>query len=106
MCIRDRVPIDPLLLYQRISLNKQFDEHLRDYLQYEMSPYRMALFDDAGIRKNTKSKIYDLFEPITAEFHGANIKYVIDGGFILRRVVWQRGDTFGCVLPRLSLIHI
>jgi len=41
-----KVVVDPLLLFQRICLNKKFDEHLREYLKYELSPYPLALFTE------------------------------------------------------------
>jgi len=39
------IPIDPLLLFQRISLNKKFQENIHEYLQFELSLYPLALFD-------------------------------------------------------------
>lgn len=74
-----KVSIDPLLLFQRICLNKKFADHLPEYLKYELTPYPTALFDNAGIRKTVKSKLYDLFEPISTEL-GNDLIYVVDGG--------------------------
>lgn len=40
------VPIDPLLLFQRISFTKKSDEELRDYLKYELAPYPLSIFNE------------------------------------------------------------
>ena len=57
-----KVSIDPLLLFQRICLNKKFDEHLCEYLQYELSPYPLALFTEAGMRKTNKKRRFTHFK--------------------------------------------
>ncbi|KAL6438744.1 hypothetical protein ACFW04_004618 [Cataglyphis niger] len=40
--------IDPLLLFQRISVMKKTNEKLRTYLEYELAPYPVSLFDETG----------------------------------------------------------
>jgi len=44
-----KVAIDPLLLFQRISLNNKFDKHLHEYLKYELSPYPLAFFTEISM---------------------------------------------------------
>ncbi|KAJ8879753.1 hypothetical protein PR048_020361 [Dryococelus australis] len=67
---------------------KQFlDEHLCEYLQYELSPYTLVLFTDTGMRKTTKSLLYKCFEPTQLKLDTGNITYIIDGGFLLHRVI-------------------
>jgi len=41
-----KVAIDPLSLFQRISLNNKCNKHLHEYLTYELSPYSLALFTE------------------------------------------------------------
>lgn len=94
------VPIDPLLLFQRISLNKKFADNLPEYLKYELSPYPMALFDDEGIRKTNKSALFTCFKPIPTELDKSNVTYVIDGGFLLHRVIWHQNDTFNSIFNK------
>nr|CAI5830023.1 unnamed protein product [Callosobruchus analis] len=55
------VPINPVLIYQRISFAKQSQEQLKEYFQYELSPYALSLFDDSGMRKGIKSALMNLF---------------------------------------------
>ncbi|KAK4873122.1 hypothetical protein RN001_015151 [Aquatica leii] len=45
------VPIDPVLLFQRIMIAKKDDDELTDYLEYELAPFPLALFDESGMRK-------------------------------------------------------
>ncbi|KAF0737721.1 Uncharacterized protein FWK35_00023697 [Aphis craccivora] len=43
------IPIDHLLLFQRINLNKKFQENIHECLQFELSPYPLALFDEIAM---------------------------------------------------------
>jgi len=47
-------PIDPLLLFQRISFIKKSDEELKEYLKYELAPYPLSIFNELGMRKSKK----------------------------------------------------
>lgn len=101
--VRDNVEtvVDPLLLFQRISLHKKFSDNLLGLLQYELSPYKMALFEDGSIRKTNKSSLFHHIENIiTPELNIDNITYIIDGGFLLHRVIWQKDTTFGYVIDQ------
>ncbi|KYN00649.1 hypothetical protein ALC62_08572 [Cyphomyrmex costatus] len=95
-----KIPIDPLLLFQRICLNKKFNEQLCEYLQYELSPYPLALFTEVGMRKTNKASVYKCFKPCHIELDTSNVTYIIDGGFLLHRVIWQENDTFQCIINR------
>lgn len=94
------VPIDPLLLFQRISLNTRFQDNLDEYLKYELSPYLLAIFDDVGMRKTNKSTLFKCFKPIIYEMDTSNATYIIDGGFLLHRVIWHQDDTFQCIFNK------
>lgn len=41
------VPIDPNLLFQRMNVIKNNDKELKDYLQYELAPYPMSIFNES-----------------------------------------------------------
>lgn len=85
-----KVVIDLLLLFQRMSVTKKFEDQFAQFLQYELAPYPLALFNDIGMRKTTKSTFYDCFNPIVIELNTATDVFIIDGGFLLHRVVEQR----------------
>lgn len=95
------VPIDPLLLFQRICVLKKSDDDLEAHLAHEMAPVPLAMFNEKGFRKNVKSKLYDSFEPIDPPVRESdNLIYVIDGGFLLHKVGWHQKETFHDILTR------
>lgn len=53
----EKVLTDPLLLFQRISLLKESSDQLREYFNYELSPFPLSLFDIVGMRKTVKSSL-------------------------------------------------
>ncbi|KYN23238.1 hypothetical protein ALC57_04348 [Trachymyrmex cornetzi] len=81
------IAVDPTLVFQRISLMKKDEEELKGFFQYELAPYPLSIFNENGMRKNTKSDFYDLFIPLTKNPVFKNTFYVIDGGFLLHKVV-------------------
>lgn len=84
---------DPLILFHRIcALNRK--ENMGYYLTFELAPYPLALFDNAGMRKNTKSKLYSIFKAKSISIKQPTTKYVIDGGMLLHKVKWKQGETF------------
>lgn len=93
----ENVAIDPLLLFQRISISKKSDEDLKEYLRYELAPFPLALFNENGMRKTKKSVLFNLFEPTNENVHLPNYDVVIDGGFLLHKVIWQRGSSVSVI---------
>ncbi|KAF2897721.1 hypothetical protein ILUMI_08449, partial [Ignelater luminosus] len=74
----DFVPVDRLLLFQRICVSKTTDTELKNYMNYELAPYPLALFENGELR-NTK-----LFREISINFKGVEkVHYVIDEGMLL-----------------------
>lgn len=91
------VPIDPTTLFQRISLAKKSDQHLQQYLQYELAPFPLSLFNESGMRKTKKSSLYEAFSPVTDVI---NFVHVIDGGYLLHRIAWRQQETFAQILDK------
>ncbi|KYN28694.1 hypothetical protein ALC57_01884 [Trachymyrmex cornetzi] len=95
---KEVVPIDPLLLFQRISIIKNSDKELEEFLQYELAPFPLSLFDESGMRKNVKSQLYSIFTSSTIDLHTLNdVTYVIDGGMLLHRVPWKVNEKFSSI---------
>ncbi|CAG9820707.1 unnamed protein product [Phaedon cochleariae] len=88
------VPIDPLLIFHRMCIAKKTDEELQQYLEYELAPFPLSLFSEEGMRKGTKSSLYKAFTPLPSDVQFENKVHVIDGGFLLHRVVWQCNESF------------
>ncbi|CAF4890677.1 unnamed protein product [Pieris macdunnoughi] len=68
----EKVPVDPVLLFQRMSITAAFQDEIENYFEYELSPYPLSLFDDIGIRKTQKSAIYDCFEKVDFDINNTN----------------------------------
>lgn len=94
------VPIDPGLIFQRIFLAKQTDDELRDNFRHELAPYPLSLFDETGMRKNVKSDLYAFFEPDAEPTSTVNTIYVVDGGWLLHKVVWGINLTFHVIAKK------
>lgn len=77
---------------------KKDDDNLAEFFKFELAPYPLSMFNETtGMRKTKKSAIYDMFHPIDLEENlpSADDIYVIDGGFLLHRVIWQTNQTYG-----------
>lgn len=57
--------INPLLLYQRICIAKNSETGLKHFLAYELVPFSLSLYSEEEMRKETKSLLYNAFEPLT-----------------------------------------
>uniref|UniRef100_A0A1B6EQB8 Uncharacterized protein n=1 Tax=Cuerna arida TaxID=1464854 RepID=A0A1B6EQB8_9HEMI len=90
----ESVLINPTSLFQRISIVKQSDEELENFLSYELAPYPLSLFNENGMRKGTKSALYKAFQASDQSLDLKNSIVVVDGGFLLHRVVWGKGISF------------
>jgi hypothetical protein len=49
------------------------------------------------MRKTSKSSLYKAFTSLQLDIPFESCVYVIDGGYLLHRVVWQTGQTFGSI---------
>lgn len=85
------ISINPLLIFQRMSIANKSPEDLEACFAYELSPYPLSLFDEQGMRHGTKSSFYNCFTPLQrSERLGEKRLDVVDGGFLLHKVVWPR----------------
>ncbi|GBO05088.1 hypothetical protein AVEN_134496-1 [Araneus ventricosus] len=80
-----------------IYITKQSDEELEGVLTYELCPFPLPLFGEGGLRKGPKSSLYKAFKPCTQDFNAESRVYIIDGGYLLHRVIWKRGSTFSSI---------
>ncbi|GBM60032.1 hypothetical protein AVEN_147595-1 [Araneus ventricosus] len=78
---------------RRISLLNMSDGELQTYLDFELSPFALSLFDEGGLRKTIKSVFYVLFCTTTV-VHFTSACYVVYGGFLLHRVLWKESFSF------------
>ena len=83
---RQRV-IEPLALFQRICVLPHSETQPQKFFSYELAPYPLALFDESGMRKGTKSDLYSIFPTSVKEARDKDDIYVVDGGLILHKLV-------------------
>ncbi|KAE8737639.1 hypothetical protein FOCC_FOCC016896, partial [Frankliniella occidentalis] len=95
----DRLQVNPSVLFHRIICNVHTEEMLEECMGHELAPRPTALFDDVSMRPGTKSKLIEVLSklsPPTSDVP-ADPCYVIDGGFLLRRVQWPRPATYSAI---------
>lgn len=97
----EKKAINTSLLFQRIAAVMINDPNIvKTALLYELAPFPMALFDDKGImRESKKSELYDILK--STPFRRSDLTnciFVVDGGFLLHKVVWKDKKTFGEII--------
>lgn len=96
----ETITIDPLLLFQRISLNVEQKSHMKEYLQYELAPFPLSIFDEGGMRKCQKNSLFDHFKCLKEVPSLQNSIFVIDGNFLLQKVQWHQNDDVRTILSQ------
>lgn len=99
VCVVDEEPVtvNTSLLFQRIVASMINNRDIvKTALIHELAPFPMSLFDDKGLmRESNKSELYKslkstaFMKPDPSEYN-----YVIDGGFLLHKVIWRKDVTF------------
>jgi len=91
--------VDPIVLLKRICVLKKSDAQLKIYSTYELAPYPLSLFNEKGMRKGTKADLYKIFpECESPDFK--DVIYVLDGGYLLRKVLWEQKQTYGAICDK------
>ncbi|CAG9760107.1 unnamed protein product [Ceutorhynchus assimilis] len=87
------VDINPMQLFNRIICSNKTPEEIKYCFDFELSPYPLALFKDGNLRKGVKSQLLketDSLHTSSAPFINNGTFCIIDGGFLLHKVKWQR----------------
>ena len=99
--VDDETVIDPTLLLQRISLQIKEQSDMKQYLQFELALFPMSIFNNGGMRKTQKSVLYDQFLALPKPLlDDSNLIHVIDGGFLLHKVLWHINDAIEVALKK------
>ena len=96
--------IDPGLLFQRyLVVSKLGVLSLEDVMKYELSPFPPALFE-ARNKPQLANAITDYATKASRETREATgdaqpktQHYVLDGGSLLQRLSWKKGETYGSI---------
>ncbi|KYN29124.1 hypothetical protein ALC57_01443, partial [Trachymyrmex cornetzi] len=89
----DVVVVDSETLFRRMLLCKRSDAEFEEYFDFELAPYPTLIFDGFNMRKNKKSDLYEFFTPVE-DTSINNIHHVIDGGYLLHKIVRNTNETF------------
>ena len=93
------VPVNPQQLFMRILCVLPTSEDFEKYMKYELAPKPLSLFDGHTMRKTPKSALADVIETkITRTEVAPTNCVVVDGGFLLHKVVWPKSCTYQVLL--------
>ena len=95
--------IDPALLFQRfLTVARWFEKDECSFFKYELCSHPLALFDkNCQLRNADKHEFakaiallgnYDPFKCFIE--HLESVRYVLDGGALLHRIIWHKNETF------------
>ena len=96
------VTADNQVLFNRllVTMTRLKPENLQEYFKYELTTVPTALFTDHGLRKTNKATLTTELRktlgkgPTDVVLPG---RYIIDGGCLLHRVVWNQTGTYSDV---------
>ena len=95
----ETLSIDNNLLFQRLSIIAE-REHvsLQTSLEYELCSFPASLFDKTGLmRDSCKSNLADAIWKVSSTSNATfpkNKIFVLDGGALIQKRTWQKGETF------------
>ena len=96
----DKIQIDPLLLFQRLTTVIQSSDELESAFKHELCSYPSALFDSSLLlceadKPALADAIWKACEcDAQSDISEDGIQYVLDGGALLQRIPWSRGSTY------------
>ena len=88
------IEINPMILFQRMLMCINSPDDVKEFLKYEISSYPQSIFNENGMRKNVKSNLFEEFSNVDISRLINTDIYVIDGGFLLHKVKWNKCTTY------------
>ena len=97
---KKKLSIDSTILFSRLLIIMQRSPNMEPYFSYELTSEPSALFKDGALRKADKSVLArELKKSLKADSTPTEPKkYVIDGGWLLHRVKWQKGFLYSEII--------
>lgn len=80
--------------------DKAATDDIEQYFSYELTPLPTALFLDGCLRKSSKSLLaHELHNSVATNIPPTKVDaYVVDGGYLLHKVKWKVGSSYGQVI--------
>ena len=101
---KEKVNVDPLLLFSRLVVLVEREEGMKRYFRYELTSIPTSLFENGMMRKASKSNLERSIKqdaspnsPTTNE-----LSHVLDGGALLHKVKWLPNSTYQSILNQYS----
>ncbi|GBN17628.1 hypothetical protein AVEN_135573-1 [Araneus ventricosus] len=89
----DIVPINPLLIFQRMCIAKESEKELEMFFTYELAKFPLSLFKDDDMPECVKSSMYMGFAQHSGDINFGDTMYVIDEGHLLHPGLWPHGES-------------
>ena len=101
---KEKVHVDPLLLFSRLLVVIEREENIRSYFQYELTTVPTLLFQDSMMRKSSKAKLGQaLKKDTTASTYNMDQSfYVLYGGALLHKVKWIKNRSYQSILDQYT----
>ena len=87
-------------IFVRYLKSNNAKKNMQEYLKYELAAVPTALFDGALFRKSPKSKLYEIFRPLEALPVEGDEVHIIDGGYMLHKINWQKFDSYDSICDK------
>ena len=104
---KEKVQINPTLLFSRLIAIVQREEDITPYFDYELTAIPTSLFKDHAMRKTTKAQLAKaLMSNVQPSQRNTQIHHVLDGGALIHRVKWPKGATYSEIAKTyVSYVH-
>ena len=104
---KEKVQINPTLLFSRLIAIVQREEDINLYFNYELTTIPTSLFKDYAMRKTAKAQLAKaLLSNVQPSERNTQLHHVLDGGALIHRVKWQKGATYREIAKSyLSYVH-
>ena len=99
----EAITVDPQLLFQRlIAAADRLCDNQADIFSYELCSLPSSLFEASGLlreadKPSLANTIWSLGECNKKDVSEEHVQYVLDGGSLLQRLPWNKGETFGSI---------
>jgi len=105
---KELVTVNTVTLFNRIICVVQTSHERSELFKYELAPKPLSLFDDISMRKSNKAELSKVFEkkvsPLS-QLPSERLTFVIDGGFLLHRVLWDIPSTYSDIC-KMYVAHV
>ena len=104
---KEKVQINPTLLFSRLIAIVQREEDMIPYFAYELTAFLTSLFKHYAMRKTAKAQLAKvLMSNVQPSEHNTQMHHVLDGGALIHRVKWLKGATYREIVKSyVSYVH-